>query len=122
MLTISAARGTPSGRGLTVSVRARRSDRSTSARTAMRRREDQRLKRRGCAEDRRAAGPLVERYLPPASALALRYRHSPEPLDDLSQVVNLGLVKAAQRWDPRSRPGVLDVRGPHDPLAILAAV
>jgi RNA polymerase sigma-B factor len=43
---------------------------------------------------------LIERHLPLARALAYRYRHSPEPLEDLVQVASLGLVKAAQRWDP----------------------
>jgi RNA polymerase sigma-B factor len=43
---------------------------------------------------------LVERYLPLADKLALRYRHTAEPLDDLIQVARLGLIKAARRWDP----------------------
>jgi RNA polymerase sigma-B factor len=43
---------------------------------------------------------LIERHLPLARALAYRYRHSPEPLEDLVQVASVGLVKAAQRWDP----------------------
>jgi len=43
---------------------------------------------------------LVARYLPLAEKLASRYRHSPEPLDDLVQVARLGLVKAASRWEP----------------------
>jgi RNA polymerase sigma-B factor len=43
---------------------------------------------------------LVERNLPLADALALRYRHTSEPVDDLIQVARLGLIKAARRWDP----------------------
>jgi RNA polymerase sigma-B factor len=43
---------------------------------------------------------LVERHLPLADKLALRYRHTSEPLDDLVQVARLGLIKAARRWDP----------------------
>jgi RNA polymerase sigma-B factor len=43
---------------------------------------------------------LIERHLPLARALASRYRHSPEPLEDLVQVASVGLVKAAHRWDP----------------------
>jgi RNA polymerase sigma-B factor len=43
---------------------------------------------------------LIERHLPLARALALRYRRSPEEIDDLVQVASLGLVKAADRWDP----------------------
>ncbi len=43
---------------------------------------------------------LVDRYLPLARKLALRYMHSSEPLDDLVQVANLGLVKALERYEP----------------------
>jgi RNA polymerase sigma-B factor len=43
---------------------------------------------------------LIERHLPLARALAYRYRRGPEPLEDLVQVASVGLVKAAQRWDP----------------------
>jgi RNA polymerase sigma-B factor len=43
---------------------------------------------------------MIERYLPLADRLARRYRHSSEPLDDLTQVARLGLVKAVDRWDP----------------------
>jgi RNA polymerase sigma-B factor len=43
---------------------------------------------------------LAERHLPLADNLALRYRHTSEPLDDLIQVARLGLIKAARRWDP----------------------
>jgi RNA polymerase sigma-B factor len=59
--------------------------------------DDRRLRRRG---DRRARAELAARYLPLARALALRYRHSGEPVDDLIQVASLGLVKAIERWDP----------------------
>ncbi|HEV7808806.1 MAG TPA: SigB/SigF/SigG family RNA polymerase sigma factor [Solirubrobacteraceae bacterium] len=43
---------------------------------------------------------LVERYLPLARSLALRYQRSSEPLDDLMQVASLGLVKAIDGFDP----------------------
>jgi RNA polymerase sigma-B factor len=43
---------------------------------------------------------LIESHLPLARALAFRYRHSAEPLEDLVQVAAVGLVKAADRWDP----------------------
>lgn len=56
------------------------------------------LRHRGGDQDARQA--LIERYLPLARSLALRYRHTSEPLDDLVQVASLGLVKAAERWDP----------------------
>jgi RNA polymerase sigma-B factor len=58
---------------------------------------DQRLRRRG---DSRARAELVARYLPLAKSLALRYRHTQEPVEDLVQVASLGLVKAIDRWDP----------------------
>jgi RNA polymerase sigma-B factor len=43
---------------------------------------------------------LAERHMPLADKLALRYRHTSEPLDDLIQVARLGLIQAARRWDP----------------------
>jgi RNA polymerase sigma-B factor len=43
---------------------------------------------------------LVERYLPLADRVARRYAYTAEPLEDLVQVARLGLIKAAQRWDP----------------------
>ena len=56
---------------------------------------------RGAARpERRAREALIERYVPLARALALRYRGSPAEIDDLVQVASLGLVKAVDRWDP----------------------
>ena len=43
---------------------------------------------------------LVERYLPLARELALRYSYTDEPFDDLLQVASLGLIKAIDRFDP----------------------
>jgi len=43
---------------------------------------------------------LIERFLPLARSLALRYRRSGEPLDDLLQVASLGLIKAIDGFDP----------------------
>ncbi len=43
---------------------------------------------------------MIERYLPLAHSVARRYRHSPEPMEDLYQVAAMGLVKAVDRWDP----------------------
>src|SRR5947209_8739385 len=42
---------------------------------------------------------LIRRFLPLARKLARRYYGGGEPLEDLVQVANLGLVKAVQRFD-----------------------
>jgi RNA polymerase sigma-B factor len=67
---------------------------------ARRQREDQRLMRKVQTGDERAREELIERYMPLARSLALRYRRASEPLDDLIQVASVGLVKAVDRWDP----------------------
>jgi RNA polymerase sigma-B factor len=61
---------------------------------------DQHLMWRHRDGDQRARETLIERYLPLARRLALRYRRPFEPVDDLVQVASLGLVKAVDRWDP----------------------
>ena len=43
---------------------------------------------------------LIERYMPLARSLALRYRRASEPLDDLVQVASVGLLKALDRYNP----------------------
>ena len=43
---------------------------------------------------------LVERFLPFARDLALRYSYTDEPVDDLVQVACLGLLKAIDRYEP----------------------
>jgi RNA polymerase sigma-B factor len=43
---------------------------------------------------------LVERFMPFARSLALRYRRGSEPMDDLVQVAAFGLVKAINGFDP----------------------
>jgi RNA polymerase sigma-B factor len=43
---------------------------------------------------------LVERFLPFARKLALRYSYTDEPLEDLVQVASLGLLGAIDRFDP----------------------
>jgi RNA polymerase sigma-B factor len=67
---------------------------------ARRQREDQRLMRLVQVGDEHARDDLIERYMPLARSLALRYRRASEPLDDLIQVASVGLVKAVDRWDP----------------------
>jgi RNA polymerase sigma-B factor len=42
----------------------------------------------------------VERFLPLARDLALRYTYTDESFDDLLQVASLGLIKAIDRFDP----------------------
>jgi RNA polymerase sigma-B factor len=49
--------------------------------------------------DTRVRDALVERFLPLARSLALRYQRSGEPLDDLLQVASLGLIKAIDGFD-----------------------
>jgi RNA polymerase sigma-B factor len=50
--------------------------------------------------DLHAREELVERFLPLARELALRYSYTDEPLDDLLQVACLGLLKAVDRFEP----------------------
>ena len=50
--------------------------------------------------DLAAREELVERFLPLARDLALRYTYSDEAFDDLLQVASLGLIKAIDRYDP----------------------
>ncbi len=57
------------------------------------------LWRRARAGDHHARSRLIEQHMPLARSLAVQYRHAREPLEDLVQVANLGLVKAVDRYD-----------------------
>jgi RNA polymerase sigma-B factor len=50
--------------------------------------------------DLAARRELVERFLPFARDLALRYSYTDEPVDDLVQVGCIGLLKAIDRYEP----------------------
>ena len=56
--------------------------------------------RLGAGRDPADRSALVHRYLPLATSLAARYRHTSEPFDDLRQVASVGLLKAIERFDP----------------------
>jgi RNA polymerase sigma-B factor len=43
---------------------------------------------------------LMDRFMPFARKLAVRYMHSREPIDDLVQVASIGLLNAIDRFDP----------------------
>lgn len=66
--------------------------------------------RAGTNPDARAA--LVEQHLQLARRLAARYRHSPQPLEDLQQVASLALVKAVDAYDPRRGPSFVSYAVP----------
>lgn len=56
-----------------------------------------------CVEQRADRDRLVSEHLPLARQMAQRYAGRGQPLDDLVQVASLGLVKAAERFDPGRR-------------------
>jgi len=61
--------------------------------------EDALLRRYATTRDPHLKEELVHRFLPLARSLALRYRATPEQLEDLIQVASLGLVKALDGFD-----------------------
>jgi RNA polymerase sigma-B factor len=69
-------------------------------RAAARELEHQLLIRYRREGDLAAREQLVERLLPFARDLALRYSYADEQFDDLFQVASLGLLKAIDRFDP----------------------
>jgi RNA polymerase sigma-B factor len=50
--------------------------------------------------DLAARDELMDRFMPFARKLAVRYIHSREPMDDLVQVASIGLLNAIDRFDP----------------------
>lgn len=80
---------------------------------ARKRREEMELLRR-YAEKRDPATRerLVERFIPLARSLALRYRNGGEPTEDLIQVANLGLLKAIDRFEPERRSNFVAFAAP----------
>ena len=62
--------------------------------------ENQLLRAASTRGDAQARETLVERFMPMARALAKRYAGSREPMEDLTQVAALGLLKAIDRFDP----------------------
>ena len=72
---------------------------AASERPEARRLEDRRLFALRDGGDSAARDALIERFLPLARALARRYEHSPEPIEDLVQIASLALVKAIDRFD-----------------------
>lgn len=78
------------------------SDSPLPAHLEPRRRIEERILLRRFAESRDPAlrEDLVERFLPLARSLAMRYRGGGEPVEDLVQVASVGLLKAIDRYDP----------------------
>src|SRR5919106_5811971 len=74
--------------------------RSSRDRSALREVERRLLVRYHHEGDLAAREELVERFLPLARDLALRYTYTDEPFDDLLQVASLGLIKAIDRFEP----------------------
>jgi RNA polymerase sigma-B factor len=80
-------------------LRARRS-RSHAPKSQETERERRLLIRYHAEGDLVAREELVERLLPLARDLALRYTYTDEPFEDLMQVACIGLIKAIDRFEP----------------------
>jgi RNA polymerase sigma-B factor len=61
------------------------------------------IRRYAATKDPRLREQLIERFMPLARSLAMRYRNGSEPLDDLIQVASEGLVRAVDGFDPERR-------------------
>jgi hypothetical protein len=73
-------------------------------------REEVELGRRVRAGDRIARRTLIERNLRLVVSVAVRYRRSGVPLEDLIQEGNIGLIEAVERFDPEAGIQVLVLR------------
>ena len=73
---------------------------SATITAAQRRRDELLLARYRAAPSENLLRELVERYRPLARSLAMRYRAGKEPMEDLMQVADLGLVAAIKGYDP----------------------
>jgi RNA polymerase sigma-B factor len=62
--------------------------------------EDELLRVYARSRDEAAREEVVNRFLPFARSLAMRYSGGVEPTEDLIQVASLGLVAALERFDP----------------------
>jgi RNA polymerase sigma-B factor len=58
------------------------------------------LRRFRATRDQASREELVNRFLPLARGLAMRYAGGAEPTDDLMQVASVGLIAALDRFDP----------------------
>ena len=72
---------------------------SLSGLRALAREEERELVRRWSAGDQLAGSKLVEACLPFVVSIALEYRRWGVPLEDIIQQGNLGLLKAAEKFD-----------------------
>jgi RNA polymerase sigma-B factor len=78
---------------------------STTVTPAQRRHDERKLLEYVANPTPKLLTELVERYQPLARSLAMRYRGVSEPMEDLLQVAELGLVAAIQGFDPsRGKP------------------
>jgi RNA polymerase sigma-B factor len=77
-----------------------------------RREEAELLQRYYETHDPVAREKLVERFMPLARSLALRYRNGGEAVEDLIQVASVGLLKAIDRFEPDRRSNFVAFAAP----------
>jgi RNA polymerase sigma-32 factor len=96
MIASSAQRSTTADSG---SLRAYRD--GLGAYRTLDREAERELARRWLAGDQRAGSKIIEACLPFVVSIALEYRRWGVPLEDIIQQGNLGLLKAAKKFDPK---------------------